>query len=359
MIGEGPSRKERAARNLENRVEARSVFDSFFSIIQTKFSDPDQLKRLDGIYGADPDYAAEKAMVTKINNHGMIVGLGGFLGSFMFLRRGPNLMSRYLMRRSQSRGGGGAGGGYRFDSAAPARSSNPFERAAQQQGPHQSVSIPPASSGSEPPRPGFIFRAFKLGLDLFISLNVGVYMSSVWTDKNQALEDAADIPLVEGRSLVCDELCGDFIRQYGAIPQATWAKHREAPDAVMGLRFLEKFVVNCVKRDMHERSLKEERGVFNDAEHIPIPSGGVPRDYEVVLADIGKNGDGVLGSESEDRNPPSSSSEEEAFFDTDDHGNGNIQDNQVMEGWSAVDGFETDESRDEASSSETGRRWGW
>ena len=99
--------------------------------------------------------------------------------------------------------------------------------------------------------------------------------------------------------------------------------------------------------------------MFNDAEHIPIPSGGVPRDYEVVLADIGKNGDGVLGSESEDRNPPSSSSEEEAFFDTDDHGNGNIQDNQVMEGWSAVDGFETDESRDEASSSETGRRWGW
>eukprot|EP00563_Minutocellus_polymorphus_P010938 CAMPEP_0181065102 /NCGR_PEP_ID=MMETSP1070-20121207/24557_1 /TAXON_ID=265543 /ORGANISM="Minutocellus polymorphus, Strain NH13" /LENGTH=358 /DNA_ID=CAMNT_0023145465 /DNA_START=69 /DNA_END=1146 /DNA_ORIENTATION=+ len=302
-----------AKSDLNRRKEEASIFNSFVSIIQDAFvttsTDQSHVDRLDKLY-QQPEYSAEKARLTKMNNNGMIAGIAAGVGSFIFLRRGPRVLSRYLMRRAEARGGSGGGGnpannnggggsgGYQFDRR------NPFENAKQMSQPMNAMGEGAASSQLPPPppppprQPGIFIRTFKFGLDVFVSGMMALYMSAIWTDKKRLLHEAAEMPLVEGRSLISDELCADFRKHYATIPQDTWAKHRGTSDA---LTAIETFVVNCQRRQLFERALRHERGLQPGGSaqdyHPTIPSPGVPKDLDVVLADIGRDGDGSEGSD--------------------------------------------------------------
>jgi len=306
------------ASSLDRRKEEASIFNSFVAIIQDAFvgnagtDGQSHVDRLDRLY-QQPEYSAEKAHLGRMNNNGMFAGIAAGVGSFVFLRRGPRVLSRYLVRRAEARGGsarsstadsnaggGGLGGGYQFDRR------NPFENAKQMSQPMNALGEGASSSSQLPPpppphphphQPGIIIRTIKLGLDIFVSGMMAMYMSAIWTDKKRLLSETAELPLVEGRSLISDELCTDFMKQYATIPQDTWRKYRGTSDA---LTAIESFVVNCHKRQMFERSLRHERGLQpgGSAEdyHPTIPSPGVPRDLDVVLTDIGRGGDDTDGS---------------------------------------------------------------
>jgi len=295
----GGSNKAAADQKMQRKVEEATIFQSFATIIRNKFASQtqtqDSVSRMDKLY-KHPDYAAEKAMLTKMNNNGMVAGMVAGVASFVFLRRGPRLLSGHMLRRS------GGAAGYRFDRRSP------FDTAAgagrQQQLPSQNhipVGGDGGAAGGAPKRPGLFFRTIKFGVDVAVSAFFAAYMSAVWTDKKKMLNDAAEIPLVEGRSLIADELCDDFIRQYGLTSQEVWRQHtgRDGGSTNTGstddepsdvLSAIETFVANCQRRNIHERTLRQEEGLrvggTRDGEHIAIPSPGVPRDIDVVLGEL-------------------------------------------------------------------------
>ena len=176
-------------------------------------------------------------------------------------------------------------------------------------------------------------------------------MSAVWTDKKKLLNEAAEIPLVEGRSLISDELCTNFMKHYATIPQDTWRKHRGTSDA---LTAIESFVINCQRRQIFEQSLRHERGLQpGGSARISIPSPGVPTDLDVVLADIGRD----KGESSE------TGSEDPAFqedsFQEDSFGDGYAGE-ETTDQWQSSD-FDGNEEQevDKSSLDKGGRRWGW
>ena len=362
-----------STNNLDRRKEEANIFNSFAAIIQDAFvgtgadgqSQQSHVDRLDRLY-QQPEYSAEKAHLTKMNNNGMVAGIAAGVGSFVFLRRGPRLLTRYLARRAEARGGGsgtannnynaggGGPGGYQFDRR------NPFENAKQMSQPTNAIGegassqqLPPPPPQSSPRQPGIIVRTIKFGLDVFVSGMMALYMSAVWTDKKKLLNEAAEIPLVEGRSLISDELCTNFMKHYATIPQDTWRKHRGKSDA---LTAIESFVINCQRRQMLELSLRHERGLQPGGSaqdyHPTIPSSGVPTDLDVVLADIGHDhGDG------------SEASSEDPAFRKDSFQEGSFGDGyageETTDQWQSSDFDGNKEEVDKSPLNKGGRRWGW
>uniref|UniRef100_A0A7S4K4I7 Uncharacterized protein n=1 Tax=Odontella aurita TaxID=265563 RepID=A0A7S4K4I7_9STRA len=248
----------------QTRVEEEvAVFETFASVVQRKFADASNLERLDSLYKS-PAYSREKATLTAINNNGMAWGLGIGLGTFVALRKAPPAIVRYMRssRRSQMERANSA---YNFNASA---TQSPFERSAPDQ--HR--------------RPGIIFRTFKLGLDMFASMSVAMYFSVFFADRKKLLRDISEVPLVEGRSLISDELCSDFIQTYQEISKETWSTYRGKSDVIDGI---ENFVLNCKKRELFEAQVRAERGLKpgGTAEHLSIPPPGVPRDLDVSVGD--------------------------------------------------------------------------
>jgi len=332
-----------------------TILASFVKIVSSKFRDPESVQRLDSLYNKK-EYAAEKARLTTINNNGMGWGIAAGLGTFVFFRRGPRWISTYLMKRGHrvGQGGGGvgptggptAGSGYKFEAST---SVSPFQSGKNQGG----------SAGFQNPRkPSLILRGLKLCLDLFVSTTVALYSSAVFTDKKKLVGDVADLPLVEGRSLLADELCGDFSREYRAIPQEVWAKHRgETPI----LNAIEEFVINCKRREMFEKQIKAERGiqVGGAGDHVIIPPPGVPRDSVITIEDV------LAGDSSEADEEETVAGRKEMpvdFLDDSLEWNGQSENNNGnMAEWTSGDDFEGNGSGENSFGSENKNkrpRWG-
>lgn len=262
---DAPSYENGLGKNNSSRISKESeIFETFATIVREKFADAGNIERLDALYKS-PEYSKEKATLTDINNNGMVWGLGAGLGTFIVLRKGPSALSRFLLsRRGASMGG--TRHGYNFNAST---SQSPFEH-----------------GGSDQPRkPGIFLRAVKFGLDLFVSTSIAMYSSVFFADKKKLLQDISDVPLVEGRSLIADEFCTEFMTAYKEIPRETWSKYRgtnEVTDAI------EKFVLNCKRREVFEAQLKAERGLKpgGTGDHLSLPTPGVPRISDVGVDDI-------------------------------------------------------------------------
>eukprot|EP00559_Dactyliosolen_fragilissimus_P009664 CAMPEP_0184873372 /NCGR_PEP_ID=MMETSP0580-20130426/41807_1 /TAXON_ID=1118495 /ORGANISM="Dactyliosolen fragilissimus" /LENGTH=403 /DNA_ID=CAMNT_0027376273 /DNA_START=1133 /DNA_END=2344 /DNA_ORIENTATION=- len=218
-------------------------------------------------------------------------------------------------------GGGGGGGntipnGYKFDRSPPSSTSNhaknPFEVAANR----SSKSGNSSSSSHTSPgyheydgsfqKPGLLLRTLLLGVDVLVATSVAMYSSAIFMDKSKFMKDLSEIPLVEGRSIISDELCEDFIDVYKSIPQKTWKKFEGEGDASVDdvvdvqegekevLEAIGNFVRNCLRRQMYEEELRREEvsqsewdsSASRHSSSIPIdiPHPGVPPDREVHIA---------------------------------------------------------------------------
>ena len=130
------------------------------------------------------------------------------------------------------------------------------------------------------------------------------------------LKEAADIPLIQGRSLISEELCGDFLQEFQKFNRDTWDPNHPALSGGEGnevntstgfTSMVEGFVANCKRRSIYEDELRGEQGLRED-EPVLIPSPGVPRDISVSLDDLmGDNIDNIANKKSGD---------DEFYFDT-------------------------------------------
>ena len=114
---------------------------------------------------------------------------------------------------------------------------------------------------------------------------MAMYGSLYFVDSKRLPDDASAIPLVEGRSMVIDELCADSTRIYCTIPKQTWLKYEYS----VSLEAIRKFVRNCIRRQVMETMLVEQQRGFHGGEEddddcqvgIPIP--GVTGDTLVEM----------------------------------------------------------------------------
>ena len=282
--------------------EEAAIFNTFMLVIRNKFvatprspshevndeydkqqqqqQQQRKVNRLDDLYKSSA-YQAEKKLLSKINNNGMAKGLGVGLVTFLFLRRGPRLMSRYIMNQQRQQRGGGMNGtsstgksGYHFD--INSTSTNNFQQIMDE-------------------KPSLFMRTIKFGLDVFVSMSIAMYGSIYFTDKHKLMNDLSNIPLVEGRSLISDELCDDFIDVYKAIPKRIWDKYDGKSEP---LDAISQFVKNCLRRKIVEKELLEEKKAFgsfgidgDDDKHVDIPSPGVSNNIDVEIPWIDKSED--------------------------------------------------------------------
>jgi hypothetical protein len=157
-----------------------------------------------------------------------------------------------------------------------------------------------------PPRMfGAMGYAFGLLFDVTLSVMLGASTCMTCTDTEAVKAGLATIPLVEGRSVMSDELCTSYIRAYQLSQQKgfDWPKHTRtthtstknpnnnivaegtAPSAF--LRHLEIFVKNCQQRQQYEHELRRDQGLASD-QPVVVPSPGVP-----VNADTSFEGEGI------------------------------------------------------------------
>jgi hypothetical protein len=251
--------------------EEAAIFNTFMNVIKNRFTAIPESPTSDSKKKGRPRwnleeglpeaYDAERKLLVQINNNGMGAGLVIALGSFLFLRRGPKIFANYV---SKKRAREQPMGGYQFD--------------------------PPDMAVRR--KPGLLFRTFKFGLDLFVATSMGMYGSAIWTDKNKLMNDLANIPLVEGKSIISEELCDDFIDVYRHIPKRTWDKYNGRSEPLDAISL---FVQNCLKRHAVENQILKERKSFGSFEvnssdsedddvHPSIPSPGVSPDVSIDIA---------------------------------------------------------------------------
>jgi len=265
-----------STRQLENTKEDVAILNKFLLVVKQKFtataassSSSDlgdgqkRLERLDEIYKS-PAYSAEKEILAKMNNNGVMKGLAVGIGTFAFLRAGPGALRRYFQRKQFSK----SSSGYKFDNLNTSQNMTGSR-----------VNNPDIGGR----RPGFIFRSIRFSLDCFISLSMATYGSMYFVDRRRMMDAAGSIPLVEGRSMVSDELCDDFTSLYRSVPQKTWEKY---DGKSLQLDTISNFVKNCIKRKVIETQMLEQRhefGHLDSSTHVEIPSPGVPADTQVEI----------------------------------------------------------------------------
>ncbi len=102
----------------------------------------------------------------------------------------------------------------------------------------------------------------------------------------------------KGRSLLSEELCGDFAREFKKFDRRTWDEDHPSltssgmtnnssnnDDKSEFRSTIQGFVANCRRRDLYEKEIRVEGGLGDDV-YVSIPPPGVPSDIAVSLDDL-------------------------------------------------------------------------
>lgn len=85
-----------------------------------------------------------------------------------------------------------------------------------------------------------------LPLDLMSSILFGISAALFLTDLEKMKQDFANIPLVQGNSLVSDELCPSFLEEFSTVNPSLWYSKEALSNTT--LQSIRTFCENCQKR---------------------------------------------------------------------------------------------------------------
>lgn len=264
----------------DKKVAETEIYNRFSAIVKEKFTslgnDGSKINQLDELYKR-PEFAAEKRILNEMNSLGLSKGILSGLACFAFLRTSPRLISNYLRRRA---GASGAD----VNSGAP----NPFQPSG------LGYKFDSLQNNQNTERPGLLFRGVRLLLDSFVSLSIGAYASMFFTDTTKMMNKFSNIPLVEGRSLLSEQLCRDFTQEFQKYDRQVWNSNHPSltggdvsggGEAGEFRELIQSFVANCKRREIYEKEIRAEQGL-GPTDPVIIPTPGVPRDISVTLDDL-------------------------------------------------------------------------
>ena len=107
-------------------------------------------------------------------------------------------------------------------------------------------------------------------VDMILSLLVGLSASLFLTDDEKLKKDFSKTPLVKGRSLIAEEFCDDYRKEFQKISPPI-LKSKEAVES-SSMRAIQNFVHNCEQRNsIIAYREKEQMLDRSDAENLPSP----------------------------------------------------------------------------------------
>ncbi|CAJ1947873.1 unnamed protein product [Cylindrotheca closterium] len=235
----------------------------------------------------------EKKVMMEMQGMGLFEGIVAGAATFLFLRRGPIWIGRFIAKR---RGGGGGGGGSTgtttnpnvsknpFDNAAKSNNSNPMNTTTNSSGGYQ-LSNPFAANNNAaaaannlnfPRSRNPIIRAIWFTFDATLSLMMAANISLQYTDLKRIRNDLVELPLAEGTSLVSDAFCEDLTRALQKVQrenspayQRLVAKYqdgssKELSPLALYMEGITLFSHNCERRAFRQRELLQEQGNATD-----------------------------------------------------------------------------------------------
>ena len=117
-----------------------------------------------------------------------------------------------------------------------------------------------------------------------VSISIAATTSLLCTDTRQALQNLAQIPLMEGQSRIADEFCPDVIAEWERLEREAQIQDTTLPSTPQSpyLKALLEFKDNCRRRQALERRLRRQQGLSDDLP-ISIPPPGVPVNDDSLL----------------------------------------------------------------------------
>lgn len=257
-------------QNSKKENERKMIYNTFLTLAKTRVVEETQ-RTESGLLNESPAYKEEAKQLNSLLTTGVAQGLAGGLFVFASLRASHRLMPHLV---NQLRGHGSHS---KPITAKPVKSSYQFDST--------------ASEGTIRKPPLFL-RGLRMGLDITLSLFLGSAISEYFTDTDQMVQTAANIPLVAGRSAISDVLCKDFVQLYTSIPKQTWETHKGSSTEWDALGT---FCQNCIRRQTLEKEVLAQQAPFNKdlfgeeeggergERHVEIPMPGVPKDFPIDI----------------------------------------------------------------------------
>lgn len=248
---------------LEKKIQEQRQLKEILTAVRVQFETSNTMKRTLENPNYKQDYSEERKILASFNNAGLAEGMLAGVATFVFLRRGPQMMLRLFSRNNSTTTSGGRSG-YRLD-----RPSSISSGQQQQRQPFNS------SQQQQEPRSNPILGGIKLAIDVFVSLLMAASTSFSMVNEKELAHDFAKLPLVSGNSLASDEFCSTISREIGARSLS-----KTSTDNVYLLSLVE-FSRNCRKRHAYEDQLRQQQGLGAN-EPVTIPAPGVPEDIIMI-----------------------------------------------------------------------------
>ena len=241
----------------------------------------------------------ETRVFTQMHGMGLKEGIAASIFSFLLLRKGPVYIGRWVLKRRQqpnTSATAASSGGYQLSNpnnimagtSSSSLSANPFKTTADTA----------ASNPHQFPRSrNIVLRSIWFMFDSVLSLMVGASVSMACTDTVKIRQQVAELPLLPGRSLTSDALCGDIVAELQRLQReqspvlerlnkqanitssitTSNSNNNDISPAAFYMQGIITFSENCQRRAFQERKIRQENGLGrNDV--VTIPSPGVPKD---------------------------------------------------------------------------------
>ena len=238
---------------------------------------------------------SEKDFALKfLRSVGIIEGVAAASMAFYGLNRFPRHFARYMTRKQQQKS-------YVLDKANPTTTK-------QGNSPFESPDTKEIKKQLSRKRNNFLFTSLELAFDLGMSFGVGVCVTSLTTDKVEAMKIATMVPMQPGRSLLSDQCCPSLVDEYkrqwkhgSKSDRSGMTSNKEAiscrdvlqrPEHAT-LQFILTLTQNCRHRQVMEQQIRENELIPSSAP-VAIPNTGViPQTEDPLLAMMIEEGEEV------------------------------------------------------------------
>lgn len=291
--------------NMQRREEARTakqkeeklrqeglIVESVLGSLQRKLDDIRMTRGASSVKLED----AEKEILLKLNNSGLLPGAAVGALSFALLRRVRHVV---LQRRFQALNkqhpqhpqhnhpSGQSNGNTHVQNS-------PFQAQSSQFPPP--ISIPERSPLQEP----LVLKVLGLILDGTVSFAIAVMASMQFTDMKMILQEFSRIPLLQGHSVVAEEFCPVVLEELQRLDQTMNASSSDTSSSTSSdwkkdvqsvyLKAIVDFGKHCEQRRVYESRLQQEQGLDGEKPfHMSIPAPGVPQGDWEDSSGVGNN----------------------------------------------------------------------